>query len=69
MYLKSLLIKNYRKYGEEAQTINFAHSKWPEMSVDEDEGNKLNITEEYRLKSSSLIVGKIMLVKVQLSNY
>ena len=69
MYLKSLSIKNYRKYGEEAQTIHFAHSKWTERSVDEDEGNKLNITEEYRLKSSSLIVGKIMLVKVQLSNY
>lgn len=58
MYLKSLSIKNYRKYGEEAQTINFAHSKWPEMSGYEDEGNKLNITEEYISKSSSLIVGK-----------
>ena len=58
MYLKSLSIKNYRKYGEEAQTINFAHSKWPEMSGDEYEGNKLNITEEYISKSSSLIVGK-----------
>lgn len=58
MYLKSLSIKNYRKYGEEAQTINFAHSKWPEMSADEYEGNKLNITEEYISKSSSLIVGK-----------
>ena len=58
MYLKSLSIKNYRKYGEEAQTINFAHSKWPEMSGNEYEGNKLNITEEYISKSSSLIVGK-----------
>lgn len=58
MYLKSLSIKNYRKYGEEAQTINFAHSKWPEMSGDEDEMQKLNITEEYISKSSSLIVGK-----------
>ena len=58
MYLKSLSIKNYRKYGEKAQTINFAHSKWPEMSGDEYEGNKLNITEEYISKSSSLIVGK-----------
>ena len=58
MYLKILSIKNYRKYGEEAQNINFAHSKWPEMSGDEDEGNKLNITEEYISKSSSLIVGK-----------
>lgn len=58
MYLKSLSIKNYRKYGEEAQTINFAHSKWAEMSGDEDEMQKLNITEEYISKSSSLIVGK-----------
>ena len=58
MYLKSLSIKNYRKYGKEVQTINFAHSKWPEMSGDEYEGNKLNITEEYISKSSSLIVGK-----------
>ena len=32
--------------------------EWPEMSGDEDEGNKLNITEEYISKSSSLIVGK-----------
>ena len=58
MYLKSLLIKNYRKYGEEAQTINFAHSKWPEMSGIEEESEKINITEEYISKSSSLIVGK-----------
>ena len=58
MYLKSLSIKNYRKYGEEAQTINFAHSKWPEISDDEDETKKLNITEKYISKSSSLIVGK-----------
>ena len=58
MYLKSLSIKNDRKYGEEVQVINFAHSKWPEMSGDEDEMQKLNITEEYISKSSSLIVGK-----------
>ena len=58
MYLKSLSIKNYRKYGEEVQVINFAHSKWPEMSGDEDELEKINITEEYISKSSSLIVGK-----------
>ena len=32
--------------------------EWSEMSGDEDEGNKLNITEEYISKSSSLIVGK-----------
>lgn len=58
MYLKSLSIKNYRKYGEEVQVINFAHSKWPEIPVDEDEPEKINITEEYISKSSSLIVGK-----------
>ena len=58
MYLKSLSIKNYRKYGEEVQVINFAHSKWPEIPGDEDELEKINITEEYISKSSSLIVGK-----------
>ncbi|HEL1613415.1 TPA: AAA family ATPase [Streptococcus suis] len=58
MYLKSLSVKNYRKYGEEVQTINFAHGKWPEMSDTEEESVKINITEEYISKSSSLIVGK-----------
>ena len=58
MYLKSLSIKNYRKYGEEFQTIKFAHSKWPEMSGDEEESKSINLTEEYISKSSSLIVGK-----------
>lgn len=58
MYLKRLSLKNYRKYGEEVQSINFAHSKWPEMSGDEKESVKKNITEEYISKSSSLIVGK-----------
>lgn len=58
MYLKSLSIKNYRKYGEDEQTINFAHSKWPEMSDTEDELKKIDITEQYISKSSSLIVGK-----------
>lgn len=58
MYLKSLSVKNYRKYGEEVQTINFAHGKWPEMSDTKEESVKFNITEEYISKSSSLIVGK-----------
>ena len=58
MYLKSLSIKNYRKYGKEVQTINFAHSKWPEIPGDEHKLEKINITEEYISKSSSLIVGK-----------
>lgn len=57
MYLKSLAIKNYRKYGKK-QTLDFAHSKWPEMSGNEEEPEKINITEEYISKSSSLIVGK-----------
>ena len=58
MYLKSLSIKNYRKYGEKEQTINFAHSKWPEKTDDESESKKIDITEQYISKSSSLIVGK-----------
>ncbi|MFS1664645.1 AAA family ATPase [Streptococcus sp. zg-JUN1979] len=58
MYLKSLMVKNYRKYGEKVQIINFAHSKWPEMSETEDESKKIGITEQYISKSSSLIVGK-----------
>ena len=58
MYLKSLSIKNYRKYGENSQTINFAHSKWLEILDDEDETTKINKTEEYISKNSSLIVGK-----------
>ena len=58
MYLKSLSIKNYRKYGDNPQTINFAHSKWLEILDDEDETTKINKTEEYISKNSSLIVGK-----------
>lgn len=57
MYLKSLSIKNYRKFGEK-QTLDFAHSKWPELSGIQEEPEKINITEEYISKSSSLIVGK-----------
>ena len=58
MYLKSLSIKNYRKYGEKEQKINFAHSKWPIMNDNDNQTNKIDITEEYISKSSSLIVGK-----------
>lgn len=60
MYLKSLSIKNYRKYGEDVQTINFAHSKWPDRSgtETETESEKISITEKYISKRSSLIVGK-----------
>ena len=42
MYLKSLSIKNYRKYGKDFQTINFAHSKWPRISDNEDHETKIN---------------------------
>ena len=58
MYLKSLSIRNYRKYGEDSHTINFAHSKWLEISDNEDEETKINKTEKYISKNSSLIVGK-----------
>ena len=58
MYLKSLSIKNYRKYGKDFQTINFAHSKWPKKSNNKDAKTKINKTEEYISKNSSLIVGK-----------
>ena len=58
MYLKSLSIKNYRKYGEEEQKINFAHSKWPNLNDNDNQTKKIDITEEYISKSSSLIVGK-----------
>lgn len=58
MYLKSLSIKNYRKYGKDFQTINFAHSKWPKILDNEDYETKINRTEEYISKNSSLIVGK-----------
>lgn len=58
MYLKSLSIKNYRKYGEKEQKINFAHSKWPILNDNDNQTKKIDITEEYISKSSSLIVGK-----------
>ena len=58
MYLKSLSIKNYRKYGKDSQTINFAHSKWLKRSNNENAETTINKTEEYISKNSSLIVGK-----------
>lgn len=57
MYLKSLSIKNYRKYGLETQKIDFAHSQWPTI-VGLDEEHKEVATENYISKSSSLIIGK-----------
>lgn len=58
MYLKSLSIKNYRKYGKDSQTINFAHSKWLKRSDNKDAETTINKTEKYISKNSSLIVGK-----------
>ena len=58
MYLKSLSIKNYRKFGSETQTINFAHSKWILDSSDLEDDKKEAKTEEYISKSSSLVIGK-----------
>ena len=41
MYLKKFIDKkNIENMAKEVQTINFAHSKWPEMSGDEDEMQK-----------------------------
>ena len=57
MYLKRLSIKNYRKFGDEAQTIDFAHSKWPSIIIGDEEARE-EATESYISKSSSLIVGK-----------
>ena len=58
MYLKNLSIKNYRKYGKDSQTINFAYSKWLKRSNNEDAETTINKTEEYISRNSSLIVGK-----------
>lgn len=57
MYLKSLSIKNYRKFGDELVKINFAHSQWPSIEGIDDKA-KEEVTEKYISKSSSLIVGK-----------
>lgn len=46
MYLKSLVIKNYRKYGESQNEICFAHSH-----------AKQSETEQYISESSSLMIG------------
>lgn len=49
MYLKSLMLKNYRKYNnQEGNIICFAHSSWEDNLE----------TEQYISKSSSLVIGK-----------
>ena len=53
MYLKSISIKNYRKFGEELQKIEFAHDHWQGKGEDSEEQ-----TEKYISKSSTLMVGK-----------
>ncbi|MDU0419545.1 AAA family ATPase [Staphylococcus simulans] len=61
MYLKSLSLKNYRKFRNNSQTIDFAHSEWEiQNESDEVDQNKLNkeAAEKYISRSSSLIVGK-----------
>lgn len=59
MYLKSIAIKNYRKFGENMQKIVFAHSNWDSsIQSSNDESEKELKTEEYISKSSSLVVGR-----------
>lgn len=57
MYIKKLSIKNYRKYGNDRQEIDFAHSKWVnEIKL---RGKEQEIaTENYISQSSTLIVGR-----------
>ena len=67
MYLKSLELKNYRKYyyednkdSKKGHIITFAHSQWeePEIKVNEkDEDNENDKVEKYISKSTSLIIG------------
>lgn len=57
MYVKKLLIKNYRKYGHDKQEIDFSHSKWPNLE-ELNEEEKEEATENYISQSSTLIVGK-----------
>ncbi|MBW3349722.1 AAA family ATPase [Limosilactobacillus reuteri] len=64
MYLKSLSIKNYRKfesYGEsgEGQIFKFAHSRWPKnITSANNENENIEETEKYISQSTSLLVGK-----------
>lgn len=57
MYLKSISIQNYRKFGEE-QTFEFAHSSWEKGINSMLEEKKEEETEKYISKSTSLFVGK-----------
>lgn len=55
MYIKKLSIKNYRKYGNNIQEIDFAHSKWANEVTS---SGKEIATENYISQSSTLIVGR-----------
>ncbi|MBB1068698.1 AAA family ATPase [Limosilactobacillus sp. RRLNB_1_1] len=57
MYLKSLSIKNYRKFREPC-VVEFAHGEWTGENPDIDSDKLKGITEEYISQSTSLIVGK-----------
>lgn len=62
MYLKSLSIKNYRKFESyggsgEGQIFKFAHSRWPKNMISANNKN-IEETEKYISQSTSLLVGK-----------
>ncbi|MBO0446895.1 hypothetical protein IGJ55_001972 [Enterococcus sp. AZ170] len=60
MYLKKLSVRNYRKFGDKLQRIEFAHETWEEDTkldtVKKDESEE--VAEKYISKSSTLMVGK-----------
>lgn len=71
MYLKSISIRNYRKFGDSTSKIEFAHCTWPNSNAEQNHEGKMveelisndeqyqeKITEEYISKSSTLMVGK-----------
>lgn len=60
MYLKSLSVRNYRKFGENSQKIEFAHETWAEeLKLDIEKKNEgEEATEKYISKNSTLMVGK-----------
>ncbi|EIE3652688.1 AAA family ATPase, partial [Staphylococcus pseudintermedius] len=57
MYLKRLVIQNYRKYGFDKEEIDFAYSQWSTKEGIYEKDKELE-TENYISKSSSLIIGK-----------
>ena len=57
MYLKSLSIRNYRKFHDE-ETFEFAHSSWEQGIEGKKDDEKEKLTEKYISQSTSLLVGK-----------